>query len=1436
MGTLHIYNSISNEHQSITGTGRLRDILPPEYDLANCAVIKAGDRIKAENYEVTQDDVLYIRVCPGAAVAAAVGIVIAVVAVGVGIYVGYKANQLAQEAEEKARQAEKNAKKLGEAVTQYPFLKGASNANALGSTIQFLLGNCYNSPYKLNGGFYSIGGTNGEKQYYNLILSAGWGKQLIQSLSVGNEKIKTFSDSEPQELVTAFDPDSLYYDDENVIEIAQAHEFETPYFGQKVIGEYYGDEIEHKHGESLVPLIKQCADNTMKVEVCIQFNGLRVFSDDEWRSKSVTVNPYWSNDGGTTWHQFTFNSGSNTFTFNSNHTLRFTATKTFNFAQAYGKNISIKLERETAKADSNSQENVYLLYVNSFCYDNKKSRGGSLVRCRPLESPFMEKTTRIGLRIIANANTSGMLDKINAVSYGVARTWNKVLRTWSEAKTPTRNIASWILEIMESETHLPSQMTDNELDLYSFGALYEYCDENHFYCDGIITQGIKKSDLVSKLLSLCFADMYIDSDGKYAIAIDKKETTPVALLNAQSVRSITAAKSLTRQPDGIKASFTNRESWLQDTRYVMLDGGEKGLDDVCGETTIEYATEADHVYKICQRRMRQQVLQPREVVVKVGHEGDYYPLYAKILLQLEQLRQGIRSAVIHRVLQNENGETVALDISDMVDFGGDGGDIEQYCDENGVQYCDENGLPYISINRPSTATYGIIIQAQDTTGKRHINIKVYGSGKTRRLYFMEPLADDGGIMPQPGNILSFGLLNGAGQFDRITNEMKITAVKPDADGWTLTLKDYSEVIYEYGVIPEYKSNLTSPVIQKLPGSIIGDEEYNAKLEALASISDSAIAKADNAQTAADGAQATADSAQTAAANARTAADNAQTAAANARTAADNAQTAAANARTAADNAQATADDAQATADDARARANAAQDAADDARARANAAQDAADGAQATADDAMQLISNITDDGIISGGTEKAQLYVQWMEAVADYSKYKAMADFYYDYTDEAGDNYMDEEGNSYVIASYLNPLTSAYTALAQTLNDNVSPTAAILDGSARPAWLAVNAMDTDTSISDISAYQNAWSAFYSARATLLNQITVDSKAAADDAQAIADNARTAANNAQTAADDAQTTADDARARANAAQNAADDARARANAAQNAADNAQTAADGAQDTADEAIDLSVTRLELSRSTLQFHLNAGDSTLYAETATFTAALMQDSEGLEADTVSVSVDSNAFTASASKNGLVITVSVSSVYGATFLGASITLTTTYHGLTFSAKCTLNASDTGKYLGSINSIANLPANPGFGDFITWTAANTTSNLVTDGTFKKTYVYRYTGTHGSTQKWIEDNRVEHNADALSDILSMNTESAAATNSYALTFLNRLVANNIFTDTLSAKNAFVENIKAKIATFNIIFTGDIEISGSLVIPQKTNYTDLKNNSIFSIVDS
>lgn len=1086
MGLLHIYDTISNEHKSIRANGKLKDILP-DYDFTHCAVIKAGERMTAD-YTVNDDDILYIRKIPAMTGLAIAAIVVAVVAVGVGIGSAIYANKMSAEAEEEAKKAQENAKKLAQQVTQYPFIKGASNTSALGQTIQYVFGNIYNTPYKLNDGFYSIGGTNGEKQYYNIILSAGFGKQVIESLSIGNEKIKDFSETSPQSGVYSFNSDSLYYDSENIIEIAQETEFTQSFFQQKVKSEYSGEEVKHEYGEEAEPLILQCAENTMRAEVCLQFNGLRQFKDNNWTQKSVTVNPSWSNDGGASWHAFTFDRGSNEFNFNSNHTLRFTATNTFSYAECYGKQISIKLERTTPKNESNSQESAYCLYLNSFCYDNAKSAGGTLTPCKPLESPFMEKTTRIGVRIIANQNTSNMLDKINTMCYGMARTWNKVLRTWSDTKTPTRNIASWILEILESDTHKPSQYTDSGIDLLSFGDLYEYCESEGFHCDGIITKGEKKETVISKLLSICNADMYIDSDGKLAIAIDRKESTPVALLNAQSIKSVTVGKSLERQPDGIKANFTNRDTWQTDTRNCMRDGGEKGIDDTCTETTIEYATEAEHVYKICQRRMRQQVLQPREVTVQVGREGDYYPLYATVMLQLEQLRQGLRSAIIHRVRRNADGRVTSLDISDMVDFGGDFSE-SVYIDENGKTYTDEDGEEYETIDFPEVATYGVMIQAQDGTGKRHIGVAVYGFGKTRTIYFFMAIDDSDGVRIQAGNELSFGLLNEYGGFDRITNIMKITATKPSADGWELTLKDYSEAIYEYGDIPEYKTNLTSPNTAALPASTMIRES--------------------------------------------------------------------------------------------------------------------------------------------------------------------------------------------------------------------------------------------------------------------------EEKAAQEEKEA-----------------------------------------------------ETTAAIG------KAIEAGTTRLELSRTSIQFHMNGADNTLYAETMQFTAALMQSGEGLEADTVTASVDSQAFSVTASKSGAVITVSVTSRYGSAFTSANVTVTATYSGLTFSASCTVTASDTARYLNAVSSLSGIPANPALGDYFTWTGDNTASALVYGGTFKKTYVYRYVGNAGGSYRWSEDTRIEHNADALSDILAMNTESAAATNSYALTFLNRLVANTIFVNNLLVKFADIQRLQ----------------SGEITVKTATNATNANGGTI------
>lgn len=861
MALINIYNQISNEHKEIRAIGKLSDILP-DFDFTHSIILRAGERVTPDVF-LDDDDVIYLRVIPGStAVVATIAIVSAVIAVGVGIGAAIYANQQSEEAKAKMEKAQRDADNLASQINQLPFLKGAKNKGALGNSIQYLIGEMYNTPYLLTDGFYTIAGADGDKQFWNAILCLGYGKQKIKNVSIGNVKVKDFGDGTVDDVVTSFDAPTEavgnpYYDDETIIEIAQQKSLSTAIFKNKVISTQDGTEIKHDFGGEAEPVIKQCAERTKTLEVCIQFNGLRKYntSSSSWENRNVKIDPYWSNDNGTTWNKFYFAfpgqsswrvcdhdevlslieegkiqprettglrhyyskssdvqvknglgdwgtktwqpmsveqlearilvSGDNTLSKNTNKTIRYVARKEFTWAETHDENgnelpIIFKVEKVTPKLESNSTEDCYLLYYNCYCYDGKLSNAeDGLVDCKPMSDWYTGKCSFIGVQMVANESTHDVLDEINVIASGLARTWNG--EEWSEEKEETRNPASWILELLTSSAHDHSKYSDDEIDLNSLGELYEYCDENNFCVDTILTKGDKKNTIISNILSTCFASMYLDAEsGKLTFAIDREENTPVALLNSQCIQSITVAKSFERKPDGIKANFTNRANWQIDTRYCMLDGSDShSVEDMLTELSLEYVTNPDHVYKVAQRKMRMERLQPREVKVKVGREGDYYPLYSIVLLQLEQLKQGIRSSVIESV-GVFNNQIVNIEIGDWVEF------VPGY-------------------------NYGVVIQCENENGFTLRNCKVTGSGKTRTLTLTVPIPlSASGTLPQAKNILSFGLLDDDGEFSKVTNTMKIYGINSSDDGVELVLKDYNEAVYSFGVIPEYKSNLTNP--------------------------------------------------------------------------------------------------------------------------------------------------------------------------------------------------------------------------------------------------------------------------------------------------------------------------------------------------------------------------------------------------------------------------------------------------------------------------------------------------------------------------------------------------------------------------------------------------------------------------------------------------
>lgn len=785
MGLLHIYDTVSNKHDSIRANGRLKDILP-EIDFSHSLCLKAGNRLDG-NYEVQPQDVLYVRKVPGAITATTALIVGAVAMVGavVGVGVAIDANNKSKEAQEKADKAQKNAQNMAAQVQQLPFIRGAKNRSALGEAVQFVMGSVYNTPYNITGGFYSIDGTDGVNSYYNAVFSAGYGNQKITEILLGGERIAHNDNGISGE--QDFDSDSLYYNQNNTnkVEVRQAGEIITlTNCNRKVSSTYSGAELKHDFGQDAVPVIVQAGENAMAIQVCIQFSSLRKYNTDAetWEEASATVRPYWSNDGGTTWNEFTFTgTTNNVFTKNANKNIRYVATKNFTASESYGKNILIKVVKESPKAEHNTQEDCCLLWYQTFGYDAVKSTASNLVACEPLEPQLYNKTTRIAYRIVADENSQNMLDEVHAMTQGYARTWNGT--QWSNSKTPTRNPASWIMEVLTSDIHAPSKYNMNELDVASFGALYEYCETNGFYCDGILSQSEKKLDIITKILNSCNASIVINQEGKLEVCIDKEETNPVALLNTENIVSFTFSKSLAKKTDGTKVTYTNRNSWAIDTFYSMLDGGSYDYtSDTVEPLALDYVTTYEHAYKMAQRKQRQQQLQPREIKADVGSEGDWYPLYSTVLLQLPQLLQGLNSSVIKKINYNADLQITSIVISDAVQF--------------------EEG-----------SYYGIIIQATNDFGCKLYSAEVTGTGLTRTLYFRYPL-DLGvnNIVPTIGNHLSFGLLDSNREFSKVTHTMKIYGTEPNGKGgYTLILRDYNEEIYSYGgVIPTYKSNITRP--------------------------------------------------------------------------------------------------------------------------------------------------------------------------------------------------------------------------------------------------------------------------------------------------------------------------------------------------------------------------------------------------------------------------------------------------------------------------------------------------------------------------------------------------------------------------------------------------------------------------------------------------
>lgn len=826
MALIHVFDGI-NKKTTYTYNGRLKDHIN-NVDWDNSVILKGGYRID-ENYELQPDDIIYIRKTPAAATTAAIVVgVIAIVAAGVSVGVSIYQNKKAMA---KMEEAEKESKAAAESTNKLPFVKGARNAAATGRSFPYAIGESLMTPYRLCPAHYTIAGERGEEQYYNVVLEVAYNNILIEKLKLGETVIKDFSGAtEPQNGQYSFDA-GVYYDERNLIEIRQTGAFTDDAFNKKIVLTEVSEEIPHEHASSdptenarieaewQAGVVQELASHAQAVELIVLFDGLQKY-DDGWKQQTITLQPQWTNvdnPSESDWVDFTngFNQNgtyNNTFTYNTKKQMRYIARQDFTAAQAFNKNIKVRVKRTTPKADSSAKDTVYLLAVQTYCYDAKKSSSSQLVAADVLEPTERDKCCRIGVRIAANVNTEGLLDAISVIETACARTWDGT--EWSDTKTPTRNLAAWVLEILTSPHHKPSQYSDEELDLDSFGAWYEYCQAQGFYADGVITKNVKKKQIIETLCKNGNAALVFNSmTGKIEAAIDNGRDYSIALLNSENIISISTAKEFKRKTTGKKVTYINAAAGYDaDSVIFMRDGGDYDpASDTLTEAALEYITTYEHAFKYVWRQMAEEIAQPKIYTVKAGLESAYYPLYSRVELQHKSLKIGIANGII-KALVWRNSYLQEIHLDGTVTF-------------------------------PATGACGVIINCVSDNGRGLLALKVSGTGTTDVLTVETTLRSNAEVIPTAGNNLSFGALDDDGEFTIITKTCKITNAEETENGYTLTLVDYNPAVYEYGALPEYRSNLTS-VPNSNAQTVEEQREYITKGESEADAAGAAQAVSD----------------------------------------------------------------------------------------------------------------------------------------------------------------------------------------------------------------------------------------------------------------------------------------------------------------------------------------------------------------------------------------------------------------------------------------------------------------------------------------------------------------------------------------------------------------------------------------------------------------
>lgn len=236
----------------------------------------------------------------------------------------------------------------------------------------------------------------------------------------------------------------------------------------------------------------------------------------------------------------------------------------------------------------------YTVRVRSADYADKTNYDIGYPRCAEiqfyvngdvLDESILPSVNQIAFEATAYKGLSGTIKKFNYIGEARIPVWNGAdWNTITESENPAAIIRYLLTDSLANPRPISPDLIDND----SLVMLYNWCEQEGYKADGIVSEATKTMDVVNEILKNCQGAMIPLLNGKHTFAIDGNEKTPKGLFNQHNSWDFTWSPTLGRQTEAIRASFIDSEDYTQDEVTVYWYDGAVHNEIKEGTTDSDY--------------------------------------------------------------------------------------------------------------------------------------------------------------------------------------------------------------------------------------------------------------------------------------------------------------------------------------------------------------------------------------------------------------------------------------------------------------------------------------------------------------------------------------------------------------------------------------------------------------------------------------------------------------------------------------------------------------------------------------------------------------------------------------------------------------------------------------------------------------------------------